>query len=120
MWIELFKRYPRSAAIAERGVEAAAAAGDWQAAYDAALRLDIETPGNVVRLLHVASGVKQAGAPDAALDILERVVDAPDMPEAGYWLLVTTLTEVGRFDDAAATVELMQARGSALESQKAA
>ena len=70
--------------------------------------------------MHVATGLKQAGAPDAALDLLTRVLDAPDLPHTTYWLLLSTLTEVGRFEDADATLELMRLRGIAPEVAQAA
>jgi len=91
----------------------AMAAEDWQSAYDVALSLEVEKAGSVGRLLHVATGLKHAGASDAALDILNRVLEAADLPHSAYWLLVTTLTDVGRYEDADATLELMRLRGIA-------
>ena len=81
---------------------------------------DYDSPGSIGRLVHVASGLKQAGAPDAALDLLDRVLDAPDLPPSAHWLLVKTLTAVGRYEDADATVELMRLRGIAQEVARAA
>jgi tetratricopeptide (TPR) repeat protein len=122
MRIDLFKHYPQAAARTDQSLalEVAVAGEDWQTAYDAALSLDVEAPGSIGRLLHVASGLKQAGGPDAALDVLDRALQAPDLPQSAYWLLLSTLTEVGRFEDADATVELMRLRGIAPARAKAA
>ena len=120
--IDLFKRHAQATLPADPSVaiEVAVAREDWQTAYDVAQRLDIERPDNLGRLLHVATGLKQAGAPDAALDILDLLLDAADLPPAAYWLLLSTLIEVGRFEDADATVELMRLRGIPLENVRAA
>lgn len=120
--IDLFKRRAQATLPADPSlaIEFAVAREDWQTAYDVAQRLDIASPGNVSRLLRVATGLKQAGAPDAALDILDLLLDAADLPQAAYWLLLSTLIEVGRFADADATVELMRLHGIPLENARAA
>ncbi len=120
--IDLFQRHPHAAVTADPtlALEVAVASEDWQAAYDAALSVDVTIPSSIGRIVHVATGLKKAGAPDAVLDILDRVIDAPDLPEPAYWLLLSALSEVGRFEDAEATIELMRLRGISPETQKAA
>jgi glycosyltransferase involved in cell wall biosynthesis len=122
LWIELFKRCPQAAAQTDHGlpIEAAVARQDWQSAYEAALSMDVESPRGIGQILYVAHGLKQAGALDAALDVLDRVVENPDLPKTGYWLLVSTLTAVGRYEDADAALNLMQLRGIGPELAQAA
>jgi glycosyltransferase involved in cell wall biosynthesis len=73
---------------------------DWQAAYQEAMVLPLDRPAALAQLLLVGDRLREGGAPDAALDLLNRALDgsAPTVPL--YWRLTQTLTDLGRFDDA--------------------
>lgn len=120
--IDLFKRYPQATARSDQNLalEVAVAGEDWQAAYEAAMRLDVGQPGSIGRLLHVANGLRQAGAPDAVLDLMDCALESPDLPQSAYFLLLSTLKDVGRFEDAEAALELMRLRGIASQITQAA
>ncbi|HEV7665455.1 MAG TPA: glycosyltransferase [Chloroflexota bacterium] len=86
----------------------AIALDDWQAAYEAALALTGATMAEAARMIFVAARLHEKGAPDAALDILERLLDAqPFLPQLQF-LLSRVLTDLGRFDDALAAHEILQ------------
>jgi tetratricopeptide (TPR) repeat protein len=88
-------------------VESAAAADDWQAAYDAVMRMPLDHPLSLARLVNLARRVRELGDSTAALDVLGRGLDLnPTTPEF-YWLLVQTLTDLGRYEDANAAVAVL-------------
>jgi tetratricopeptide (TPR) repeat protein len=83
--------------------------GDWQSAYDAALRLSSgRTAAEAARVLFVAARLQQGGAPAAALNLLGRLHDAQPSLPAVHALLVTVLKDLGRYDDALAANEILQ------------
>ncbi len=89
-------------------LDRACGAGDWQRAYDAATSLPLDGSAGLVRVLFVATKLHEDGAPEAALDLLERLVDAyPPRPDV-YWLLVQALKQVGRYEDALAALEIVR------------
>jgi Tfp pilus assembly protein PilF len=89
-------------------VERAVAAEDWQAAYDAARALPPSGAASYVRLLLVAARLRELGAPDAALSLLERAMDCAPDNQLVYWELVRTLTDLGRYAEAQLAVEALQ------------
>ena len=109
-----------AASLALRCEQAAIAEGWLQIAYDAAMSSDLDGDASVAQLVRVATALKKAGVSEAALDVLNRVLDTDDVPEAAYWLLLGTLTELGRYEDADATLELMRLRGIKAEVALAA
>jgi tetratricopeptide (TPR) repeat protein len=89
-------------------VERAILAEDWQAAYDACLSLAPGEPAGFVRVLRVAHEIRERGAADASLNLLDRALDAaPDRPEV-YWELMQTLTVLGRIEDAQIALEAVE------------
>ena len=86
-------------------VERAVAGEDWQAAYDAAMALPTQGAHSYVRLVLVSSHLRALGAPDAALTLLERAMDAVPNDAHVYWELMRTLTDLGRFEDAQMAVQ---------------
>ena len=89
-------------------VEHAIARDDWQLAYEAALALDLESSGAVARIVRVAGSLREQGAAEAALDLLSRGLDNGSANERIYLLLVQTLKDVGRFDEALEVLELLK------------
>ncbi len=89
-------------------LERAVLAGDWQAAYDAALAAPAGDAASAARALFVAGRLYQQGAPDAALDLLEPLLDAAPTSTRLYWLLVRVLADLGRHDDALRAVEVLR------------
>jgi tetratricopeptide (TPR) repeat protein len=90
-------------------VSAAIVTADWQAAYNAALRLDLRETAAVARALRVASHLIAEQAPDAALDILERVLDARPREPQVNWLIMRALADLGRYDDALNALTVLRA-----------
>jgi glycosyltransferase involved in cell wall biosynthesis len=89
-------------------LDGALAFGEWQAAYDAALCLNSAGAASLVRMLHLASELRDRRAPEAALDVLTRAVDAHPASAPLYWLLVQVLTDLERFDDALVATEVLK------------
>jgi tetratricopeptide (TPR) repeat protein len=81
---------------------------DWQAAYDAALSLHGRRTPDAARLLFIAGRLQRAGAPEAALDLLERLLDdQPALPQL-HQALIQVLADLHRFEDALAATEILQ------------
>jgi tetratricopeptide (TPR) repeat protein len=89
-------------------LEQALAAEDWQSAYDAGMQLPLGTSAALARIIFLATRLREEGAPDAALDLLERAVEAYTPSRPLYMLLMQTLKDLDRFDDALAAIEVMQ------------
>jgi tetratricopeptide (TPR) repeat protein len=82
--------------------------GDWQAAADAALQLVGQTMADAARLLFVAARLEAAGAPAAALKLLEHLYNTqPALPQL-HIALTRVLAGLGRYDDAMAANEILQ------------
>jgi tetratricopeptide (TPR) repeat protein len=88
-------------------VEQAIAQADWQQAYEATLALETAAHGALARMMFVAASLREQGAPDAALDLLSRALDGGATGESFYLLLVQTLRDLGRFDEAVEVLELL-------------
>jgi hypothetical protein len=82
-------------------VERALVSDDWQTAYNAAIYTPLGGAALLARMLMVANGLCDAGAPEAALDVLNRALDAYAGEPAVYEALVPVLTLLGRHEDAA-------------------
>jgi tetratricopeptide (TPR) repeat protein len=95
------------------GLDRAMCKGDWQAAYDAAVRVGLDSSAAVARLVRLAGYLTEEGAADAALDLLERVLDTQTAEAAVYWQLVRVLTALGRPDQAAEALEVLESLGAA-------
>jgi glycosyltransferase involved in cell wall biosynthesis len=89
-------------------VDAAISARDWQAAYDAVNALQLDGAESLARVLFVATRLRDQQVPEAALDLLGRALDAYPTSAPLYWLLIDVLTELQRFDDALAAVEMLR------------
>jgi glycosyltransferase involved in cell wall biosynthesis len=89
-------------------VERALIARDWQAAYDASRSAPLDDAFESASVIHVAERLHEQGASDAALDLLERVMEArSDWPKI-YWLLMQVLAALGRYDDALAAADVIR------------
>jgi tetratricopeptide (TPR) repeat protein len=89
--------------------DAAVAYGDWQAGYEAALQIPLATYAGLSRLLYLADTLRTRKAPDAALDLLSRALDAYPANAPIYWALIQVLTDLERVDDALAATEILRA-----------
>jgi tetratricopeptide (TPR) repeat protein len=89
-------------------LEQALADDDWQAAYDLGMQLPPTGAASYARLLLVASNLRVRGAADAALQLLGRALDILPDDRRVYWELVRTLSDLGRFDDAEAALQVLQ------------
>lgn len=87
-------------------VERAYVSADWQAAYDAAMYTPLSGAAMLARMLVVADGLRQSGAAEAALDVLERALDHYPREAAVCGALVPVLTDLGRIDDARIAAQL--------------
>jgi tetratricopeptide (TPR) repeat protein len=99
-------------------VEQAIAGDDWQLAYEATLVVDLTWRGAIAGIVFVAAKLREEGAPDAALDLLGRGIETGTGSEKFYLLLVQTLRDLGRFDEALEVLELLNS--SAAKSPLAA
>jgi tetratricopeptide (TPR) repeat protein len=88
-------------------LERALVSEDWQAAYDAAMALPMGSNSTLARILFLARRLREQGAPDAALDLLGQVVDAYPPSRPLYMLLMQTLKDLDRFDDALVAIEVL-------------
>jgi len=60
-------------------------------------------------IVFIAGNLREQGAPDAALDLLSRGMDIGPTAEQFFLLLVQTLRDLNRFDEAVEVLELLQA-----------
>jgi hypothetical protein len=98
-----------AAAGSPRLTEQAIARQDWQLAYESVMALDVNSAGGIARLVRVAASLREQGAPDAALDLLSHGLDGGSaVGDPFYVLLMQTLKDVGRFDEALDVVELLK------------
>ena len=110
----------RDVALIETAVagplERALAAEEWQDAYDLAMALPLGTPGALARVLFLAARLRKEGAPEAALDLLERATGVYEPSQQLYWHLLQTLKDLDRLDDAEVALDaLRQLSGAADE-----
>jgi hypothetical protein len=96
---------PTTATLAD--VDRAIAAEDWQAAYDAATSVKLGH-GALKRLLKVADELHTRGASDAALDLLDRGIDAYAGTPQLYYQLVQVLVALDREEDAQLALDLLK------------
>jgi hypothetical protein len=107
--VALETQLPGAALPGKRGqIERALAHGKWQKAYDAAMELPLGGSAALARTLLVADTLREAGAPEASLDILARSLDAYSRTPELYSLLADVLTMLGRAEDAAAAHTLLR------------
>jgi glycosyltransferase involved in cell wall biosynthesis len=93
-----------------RLTEQAIARQDWQLAYESVMALDVNSAGGIARLVRVAASLREQGAADAALDLLSVGLDSGSgAGEQFYLLLMQTLKDLGRFDEALEVVQLLKA-----------
>jgi tetratricopeptide (TPR) repeat protein len=88
-------------------LDRAVSAQDWQAVYDEALRLSVSSMAALARLIRVASRMSDEGAADAALDLLERAMDAYPEEPLVYWHLARALNAIARHEDAANALSVL-------------
>jgi tetratricopeptide (TPR) repeat protein len=81
---------------------------EWQAAYDLAMRSQLHELAALARVLYLANCLRERGAADAALDLLDRAIDVHPRTRAVYWLLTSVLIDLDRYDDAHVAVEVLQ------------
>jgi len=89
-------------------LEQALAGSDLQLIYDLGSQLAPRTYADLARLLTVIERVRAADEHQAALALLNRALDGPKS-ETVYWLLIQTLTTLGRYQDAQLAVEALRA-----------
>jgi predicted Zn-dependent protease len=82
--------------------------GDWQTAYDEAVRLAPIDLAAVARLVRLAENLTGQGAPDAAVDVLEQAIDAQTSEPLVYLHLARALVALGRHQDAADALTLVE------------
>jgi tetratricopeptide (TPR) repeat protein len=99
---------PIAAAGSPRLTEQAIARRDWQLAYESVMALDVKSAGAIARIVYVAARLREQGAPDAALDLLSAGLDSGSGGERFYLLLMQTLKDLGRFDEAIEVLDLLQ------------
>jgi glycosyltransferase involved in cell wall biosynthesis len=100
-------RKTRVAANDHFRIDAALAQDNLQLVFDIAMRLATVTTADVVRLHAVAARLRSAGEVQGALMVLNRAIDGPAVPQT-FWLLAQTLTELGRYADAALALEAFE------------
>lgn len=88
-------------------IDRALAGDDLQVQYDLASELAPTSMAAMVRLLAVIERVREAEEHQAALVLLNRALDGPKL-EVVYWLLIKTLTQLGRYQDAQLAVEALR------------
>jgi glycosyltransferase involved in cell wall biosynthesis len=86
-------------------IDRALARDDLQSMYDQAWDLPLTMAG-IVRCVAVVEALRGAGEAEAALGLLNRVLDGPRV-EGVYWLLVRTLTDLGRYEEAQLALEAL-------------
>jgi glycosyltransferase involved in cell wall biosynthesis len=88
-------------------MDAALAQDDLQSAFDVATHLATVAQADVVRLHALATRLRKVGELQAALIVLNRAIDGPAVAQT-YWLLAQTLTQLGRYADAALALEAFE------------
>jgi tetratricopeptide (TPR) repeat protein len=88
-------------------VDSALAGDDLQLAFDLAAQVSPHTMAGMARLLAVVEQVRDAGEHEAALVLLNRALDGPKLEQV-YWLLIKTLTQLGRYQNAQLAVEALR------------
>jgi tetratricopeptide (TPR) repeat protein len=101
-------------------LERALAAEEWQVAYDLAMAMPLGTPGALARILFLARRLRDQGGAEPAVDLLGRAVDAYAPSRQLYWLLMQTLKDLNRFDDALVAIEVLRTLPGADEQLSAA
>jgi tetratricopeptide (TPR) repeat protein len=87
----------------------AIARDDWQLAYESVMSMDVNSAAAIAHIVRVAASLREQGAPDAALDLLSRGLDSGSAAgERFYLLLVQTLKDLGRWDEALEVLELLK------------
>jgi tetratricopeptide (TPR) repeat protein len=90
------------------GLDQALAGSDWQAAYDLAMGMSLGQTNALARVLFLSGKLREQGAPEAALDVLGRALDAYPTSAHLYWTLIQSLTDVQRVDDALQALEILR------------
>ncbi len=108
--LNLYKRAPECHVASDLSdIDRALAVGDLQRMYDLAFSLPPSRMDALVRLHAVATRLRDKGEAEAALGLLNRALDGPRV-EAVSWLLIKTLTQVGRYEDAQLAAEALRLR----------
>jgi glycosyltransferase involved in cell wall biosynthesis len=89
-------------------LDRAVASHNWQAVYDEARQIPLDSVAGLARLLRVADGFISEGAADAALDVVERTLDAFPQEQLVYWTLIRALNALGRHEDAAGALAVLE------------
>jgi hypothetical protein len=73
------------------------------------MALDVNSAGGIARMVRVAASLREQGAANAALDLLSHGLDSGSVAgEQFYVLLMQTLKDLGRFDEALEVVQLLK------------
>lgn len=99
-------RTSRTGAFA--ALDRAVVSENWQAVYDLARTLPLEGSAVLARLLRIATQLSDEGAQDAALDLLERALDAWPREPRVYWNLARTLNALERHAEAADALSVLE------------
>jgi glycosyltransferase involved in cell wall biosynthesis len=94
-------------------IDHALATRDWQAAYDAALEMPLDDMATISRLYRVGVALIDLEAPDAAVDVLARAADSQIQEPRVYWALVRAFNALGRHEDAANALALLESMQAA-------
>jgi tetratricopeptide (TPR) repeat protein len=101
-------------------LDGAVARQNWQKVYDEATRLPLDHVAGVARVLRISQRFVDEGAADAALDLLNRAIDAFPREPRVYWSLVRALNALGRHADAADALAVLESLNSEAPALKAA
>jgi hypothetical protein len=96
------------------GIDRALASADLQTMYDLAFALPLTLAG-VMRSIAVVERLHAADEHEAALGLLNRTLDGPRVEQV-YWLLIKTLTDLGRIEDAQLALQALRSNGQQLEA----
>jgi tetratricopeptide (TPR) repeat protein len=105
-WLKLPADVLRSATYGD--FDASVASEEWQTAYEAALGLPLRRAAGAARVLRLAAYFTREGAADAAVDLLERLLDNGSSEPLVYFELYKALTALDRFADAAEALALFE------------
>lgn len=89
-------------------LDQALANANWQVAYDACLAVPVSGAKEVARVMLLASKLREEGAADAALDVLNRALDLHPSSPRFHWLLVRVLSDLDRYEDALNASEVLK------------